>query len=137
MTVTLTPAEVESITGVADVTVAAITTADWLIDDETGFTPARHVTDRGLQADVVQMAWAIVAARVSIGAKSVGAEAVTAETQGDYQVTTDVGVSEKYAQDYLAGMPRQLLGEEIGFTVQVRAGQRVLSGVSSTGYWWL
>lgn len=136
MTTTLVPLEVQDITGL-EVSAAAIASASWLIDDETGWTPAQHVSERGLDADVVKQAWAIVAARVHMASKSVGAEAITAETQGDYQVTTDVGVSEKYQADMLAGLPRQLLGEEIGFTVQVRAGQRVLGAVSSPGYWWL
>lgn len=136
MALTLVPAQVETITGV-DVSAGSIATASWLIDDETGWTPDQHVTDRGLDSAVVLQAWAIVASRVQVLSMSVGAEGVTSETQGDYQVTTDVGVAEKYQQDVLAGLPRQLLGEEIGYTVEVKAGQRLISGVSSTGYWWL
>lgn len=137
MTTTLTPGEVHDITNV-DVTAADIASAAWLIDNDTGWTPDEHVSKRELNEAVVKQAWAIVSARVAVATASVGAESVTSETQGDYQVTTDIGVAEKYQADLLAGLPRQLLGEEIGFTVQVRAGQRVVSGVSNaSSYWWL
>jgi hypothetical protein len=137
MTVTLTPTEVEDATGIADVTAADIVTASWLIDDSTGYDPTEHVDDRGLDEDVVKQAWSIVSARVHVASRSVGAEAVTSETQGDYQVTTDVGVSEKYQGDLLAGLPRQLLGEEIGYSTLLRAGSRVVGPVSSAGFWWV
>ena len=137
MTVELTSIEVEDATGIADVTAGAISSASWIIDESTGFNPTQHVEDRGLEEVIVKQAWAIVAARVFMSSRSVGAEAVTSETQGDYTVSTDVGVSEKYQGDMMAGLPRQLLGEEIGYTVQVRAGQRLVGPVSSSGYWWV
>ena len=137
MTVTLTASDVDDITGMADVTAGAIASASAIITDSTGYTPTQHVDDRGLDEDVVKQAWAIVSARVYMASRSVGAEAVTTETQGDYSVGVDVGVSEKYQADLMAGLPRQLLGEEIGFSVSVRAGQRVVGPVSSGSYWWI
>jgi len=133
---TLSVNEVATITNVT-VTDADIASAAWLIDNDTGWTPAEHVSKRELLEAIVKQAWAIVASRVAVATANVGAEAVTAETQGDYQFTTDVGVAEKYQADLLAGLPRQLLGEEIGFTVQMRSGQRVISNVSSASTWWL
>lgn len=137
MTVELTPIEVEDATGITDITTGDIVTASWLIQDSTGYTPTGHVDDRGLDVNVVRQAWSIVSARVHMASRSVGAEAVTSETQGDYSVSTDVGVAEKYQGDLLAGLPRQLLGEEIGYSTLLRAGNRVVGPVSSAGYWWV
>ncbi len=126
MTVTLTPDQVESITGIAGVTPESILSASWVITGETRWTTLTSMVDDGLYpTQIVEQAWAIVAARIYLAARGVGAESVTSESQGDYSVATDIASLEGYAVDPMRGIPRTLLGEGIGFTTELRPGQRL------------
>ena len=109
MTVTLTVAQVENLTG-STVTDADINLASQLMDDQTGYTPSEHNDDRAISVLNVQAAWAIVAARVHRMLHDDDTTAVTSETQGDYSYAADVGlIRATRFSNVCDGRPQELL----------------------------
>ena len=107
MPITLTPSEVEQLTG-STVTQAVIDlAADW-IDSDTNLTPDEHVTTRDISESSVKAAWAIVAQRLSDQIAGTGMPVVS-ESQGDYSYTTTIEAAVRSAGDLLSGVPRKLL----------------------------
>jgi hypothetical protein len=86
MALSLSPDEVATITGTT-VPAATINVAALLIDMQTGWSVDEHVTARSIDTVLVRLAWATVAVKVHTRNQTVGAEAVTGETQADYSYT--------------------------------------------------
>lgn len=86
MAVTLTTAQVETLTGTTvsddDISIAAA-----LIDDETGWTVDEHSTTRLIAVARIRAAWAVAAVHVHNRLEQAAQGAVTSETQGDYSYT--------------------------------------------------
>jgi hypothetical protein len=105
----LIPAEVEAMTG-RDVSADDITLAASLIDDQTGYTPTEHVSERAISETAVKAAWSMVAVRVRTMLEGVGDEAVSAEVQGDYSYNESVTLAGKFRfSDVTDGRPSELL----------------------------
>ena len=89
MAVTLTPADVASLTATT-VTQAAIDTANQICGGETGYTFAEHNTSRAVPEAMAEQAWAIAAVNVSHWFAQAGDDrSVTSESQGDYSYSVD------------------------------------------------
>ena len=89
MAVTLTPADVDTITGVT-VTQAHIDAANEMCDVETRYTFVEHNESRLVPEAMVEHAWAITAANVAAWFDRVAdSPDLTSENQGDYSYTVD------------------------------------------------
>lgn len=133
MAVTLTTDTAEAFTRTTGITDADITAASNLIQWQTGYTPDQHNTARSIPSVMVQMAWSIVAARVGQGvqdAASTDGQAVVSESQGDYSYSLDLAEAENHRGDPLHGLPRVLLNEATGYTVELRPTQMLTTHVS-------
>lgn len=109
MALRLTANEVADITG-STVTDAMITVAATVIAEDTAYTVDQHVDTRGLPADTVKTAWAVVAVRAHERAKQAGAEAVAGETQADYSYNESVSLAQHFRHARLTdGYPNELL----------------------------
>ena len=109
MAVTLSVAQVDSLTGVA-VSDADIALASSLIDNQTGSTPDEHATERQIAVLSVQAAWAIVAGRVHRMLTDDGTGAITQESQGDYSYAESVTLAQTvHFSNICDGRPAELL----------------------------
>jgi len=89
MAVTLTPNDVEALTGVT-VTQAMIDTADQLCYDETYYTFATHNTSRLIPEAMCEQAWALATVVVHGWFTAPGSDpSITSEAQGDYSYSVD------------------------------------------------
>lgn len=121
--ITLAARDVAELVGVTVASEDVVSIAAQLIEDSTGLTPAEWADPDfgGRPAEMVQQAWAIVAARVQMFTRT-GSEGVTGETVEGYSYTVDVGIREHYENDPLNGMPRTLLNVATARTMSLRPG---------------